>query len=353
MSVYIINIIMIGIYSLLYNLINKKNWYKNNKKLKMIFVFLVTIQLFLILALRKSSVGVDIRGYVRQFIFVRHASLDEILLLRHEIGYKLLVKLISFLTGNPQMFLAIISGISIIPIGRLIYKYSRMPFLSFALYISFNFYAFVFSGLRQAIAISIICISYDYIREQKPLKFILTVIIASLFHKSAMFFLPAYIIAKIKLNKKSLMTLLLGNMIIYIFRIEIMGFITTYVFDSFDIIESNSYTWFLFNLFIYILCLVFYKSTIERNYKSNELYLLVAIGISLMLFATVSNNAMRIANYYHIFIILLIPEVIYSIKDKKMVLLGLYILLLGNITLSFWQLYTDGYKIVPYEFFWK
>ena len=47
-----------------------------------------------------------------------------------------------------------------------------------------------FSGLRQAIAFSIVFISYDYIREQKLFKFLVTVILAALFHKSAIFLFP-------------------------------------------------------------------------------------------------------------------------------------------------------------------
>ena len=202
MSIYIINMLMIGVYSLFYKLLSNKS--KNNQRIKKLFISIAILQLFIILALRKSTVGVDISGYIRQFYYISYSTFNDILLLRHEIGYKLLVKFISFITNNEQIFLAIIGGLSIMPIGRFIYKYSKMPFLSFALYISFNFYAFIFSGLRQAIAISIICISYDYIREQKLFKFLVTVILAALFHKSAIFFIPAYAISKIKLNKKSM-----------------------------------------------------------------------------------------------------------------------------------------------------
>jgi len=98
---------------------------------------------------------------------------------------------------------------------------------------------------------------------------------------------------------------------------------------------------------------LFNKGTIERNYRSNELYMLVATGISIMLFATVATNAMRMANYYYIFSILLVPEVIYSIKDSKLALLGIYLLLIGITVLNLWFIYNDGYGIVPYQFFWQ
>lgn len=351
MSIYIINMLMIGVYSLFYKLLSNRR--RNNKTIKKLLISIVTLQLFIILALRKNTVGVDINGYIRQFHYISYSTFNDILLLRHEIGYKLLVKFISYITNNEQVFLAIIAGISIFPIGRFIYKYSKMPFISFALYISFNFYAFVFSGLRQAIAFSIVFISYDYIREQKLFKFLVTVILAALFHKSAIFFIPAYAISKIKLNKKSMSAFLLGSLLIFVFRRSIMELVTKYIFDSYNIVESRSFTWFLLSLFIYIICLLFNKGTIERNYRSNELYMLVATGISIMLFATVATNAMRMANYYYIFSILLVPEVIYSIKDSKLALLCAYLLIIGIVILSFWFLYNDGYGIVPYQYFWE
>ena len=58
-----------------------------------------------------------------------------------------------------------------------------------------------FSGLRQAIAMGITALSFNFIKEKKPVQFILLVILASLFHKSAIVFLAMYPIYNIKLDK--------------------------------------------------------------------------------------------------------------------------------------------------------
>ena len=193
--------------------------------------------------------GVDINGYIRQFHYISYSTFKYFYYLDMN-RYKLLVEFISYITNNEQVFLAIIADL--FSLGRFIYKHSKMPFLSIFLYIGFNYFTFTFSGLRQAIAISIICISYDYIREQKLFKFLVTVILAALFHKSAIFFIPAYAISKIKLNKKSMSAFLLGNLLIFVFRRSIMELVTKYIFDSYNIVESRSFTWFLLSLFIYI-----------------------------------------------------------------------------------------------------
>jgi hypothetical protein len=127
MTIYIFNFIMIGIYSAFFNLY--KLIYRNTKKAKIIFVSIVTVQLILILSLRHYSVGVDTFGYIQNFKLIFPAlNFEQFLFHRHEIGYKILIKLIYFFTDNEQFFLSIIAIISIIPISITIYRYSKMPF---------------------------------------------------------------------------------------------------------------------------------------------------------------------------------------------------------------------------------
>jgi len=260
------------------------------------------------------------------------------------------MKFIAIFTESKQIFLTIIAALSIFPVGRLIYKYSSMPFLSFTIYISFNFYAFIFSGLRQALAFSLVYISYDFIMEKKPAKFLITIILAILFHNSALFFLPAYVISNVKLSKVKLLISIISFIVIYIFRAPIMSFVTSYIFEDYDVVESTSIQWLLLSLLIYGGCLLFYKNTVEKNPQSNGLYILVGFGIYLMLFATVATNAMRIANYYYVFSILLIPEVISALKNKKLAVFVSYVLIIGLIILMLMFLINDGYNIVPYLF---
>ena len=113
------------------------------------------------------------------FHFFKRSILSSTIDHRFELGYKALNNIIGILTNNEQIFLTIVAILSIAPVGRFIYKYSKMPFLSFTIYIAFNYYAFTFSGLRQAISYAIIFISYDYIKDRKLMKFLICVVCAS------------------------------------------------------------------------------------------------------------------------------------------------------------------------------
>ena len=70
------------------------------------------------------------------------------------------------------------------------------------LFITFETYTLTFGILRQAIALSISLLAFNFLDKRKPIKFILLVLFASLFHKTAAIFLLAYPFLFIKVNKK-------------------------------------------------------------------------------------------------------------------------------------------------------
>lgn len=348
MAIYIANLLLIWVYSLLYNYLLHKGYDK--KKVRKALISLVSLQLILILSLRHYSVGVDIEGYLS---FFRWATLGLTSEHRFEIGYKLYNKLVSFFTSNEQVFLAITAIVSLAPIGRFIYKHSKMPFLSFTLYIVFNYFSFIFSGLRQGIAYAIVFISYDYIRQRKLLKFLIAVVLAGLFHKSALIFLPAYFLYKIKISKIKLIRFIIVDIVLFIFRRQIMQFFIDNFYQDFYIIETSAYTWMTFCTTILLFGSFFYKKVASNSKGSEGLYMLLFVGVSLMMFATVGTNVMRMANYYYMFVIIFIPEVFSVLKkEKSLVLIG-YALTIGLILIYFKFLNDNTHHIVPYKFFWQ
>lgn len=348
MAIYIGNLALIWFYSIIYNLISHTS--SNKKRLKYIFISIATLQLILLLSLRHSTIGIDVPGYVS---FFKRSILSSTIDHRFELGYKALNNIIGILTNNEQIFLTIVAILSIAPVGRFIYKYSKMPFLSFTIYIAFNYYAFTFSGLRQAISFAIIFISYDYIKDRKLMKFLICVVCASLFHKSALIFLPAYFIYRIKINKIVIGSLIALDLVIFIFRKSIFTFFINNFYQSFSIVESSSYTWMAFCALIVLMGSFVYKSMINISDDNSGLYMFLLIGISLMIFASVGNNVMRIADYYYMFVIIFIPEALTAVKDKKLALVVGYLVIIGLIIIYLWFLKGSPYGIVPYRFFWQ
>ena len=348
MTIYLVNLSLIWIYSIMYNSLLHTS--SNKKRLKYIFISIATLQLILLLSLRHSTIGIDVPGYVS---FFKRSILSSTIDHRFELGYKALNNIIGILTNNEQIFLTIVAILSIAPVGRFIYKYSKMPFLSFTIYIAFNYYAFTFSGLRQAISYAIIFISYDYIKDRKLMKFLICVLCASLFHKSALIFLPAYYIYRIRINKIVISSLIVVDLAVYIFRRPIFAFLINNFYQSFSIVETSSYTWMAFCALIVLLGSFVYKSMINISDDNSGLYMFLLIGISLMIFASVGNNIMRIADYYFMFVIIFIPEALIALKDKKLALVVAYLIVVGLMVIYLWFLNGSPFGIVPYKFFWQ
>lgn len=355
MVIYLFNIVSILFYAFLYSVTSSKYSIAASKyKIKKFFIIMLSIQLILILALRNYSVGVDVSSYFNFFNRTPYFNFQQFMDHRFELGYKLLNKAISIITMNEQIFLTVMAIICILPVGRFVYRHSRMPFLSLGLYIAFNFYAFTFSGLRQGIAYGIILISYDFIVKRKLTKFVICVLLASLFHTSALIFLPAYFLAYIKINKKSLTLFIIISTLIFLFRKQIFEIVILNFYPNYEMVESNAINWMMLGVIIIILGLIFYKRVVAVSPQGNTLYVFMIMAVFLMMFATVGTNAMRMVDYYYIFMILFIPEVLNAIKEKSLLVLGGYVIVISVFVLHLWfLLYSDTYQIVPYNFFWN
>jgi len=96
-----------------------------------------------------------------------------------------------------------------------------------------------------------------------------------------------------------------------------------------------------------------YKSMIKISTDNSGLYMFLLTGVSLMIFSSVGNNVMRIADYYYIFVIIFIPEALTAVKDKKLALVVGYLIVVGLIVIYLWLLKGSPFGIVPYKFFWQ
>jgi hypothetical protein len=366
MKIYIINLVLIIFLAILFSFTRKFN----SKRGKKTFILIVTIQLILMQGLRAYTVGTDTYQYLNFYNLVKITDWGIILDHRFEIGYKIFSILCSVIRLSDQAFLFANSAMMYIPLAIFIYKYSNSPFLSYYLYICLGFFGASFCTLRQSIAYSIILFSLTFIKERKLVSFLIIVFIASSFHFSALFFLPAYFLSKIRLDTKKFIMIILLSIVSLPVIEEISYFIISKLLPEYDVIINTSYNWFAMNMMIFLFLFKYYKQVtkedidiklykektvaIEQINNTSAFYVLTLVGILIMLFATTFTNAMRIVNYYYIFIIVLIPTVIKNIKNHKyrvMIYMG-FLVCISIIYMYFLSTPSD-YQYVPYMFFWE
>lgn len=120
-----------------------------------------------------------------------------------EPGYVLINKFVVLIGGSFQWVLFIASLITIIFIRQSILYYRDKLNVGLATFIfMLLYYQPSFNIVRQMMAVAITLYAYRYIYEKKPFKFAFFIVVASLFHISALIVLSFYILFYIFTNKK-------------------------------------------------------------------------------------------------------------------------------------------------------
>lgn len=141
---------------------------------------------------------------------------------RHEIGYVLLQYIVSIFSTDFQAIFVVTSVVINGLVCILFYKYAQDKILAVFLYFCFGMFYSSLNFLRQNISAILIAFAFAQIKERNLKKFVLLVVLAGLFHKSAFFMLPFYFILQIKMGKLVLglystivgLILLLSNVVI-------------------------------------------------------------------------------------------------------------------------------------------
>lgn len=289
--------------------------------------FIIFVICFIISAFRDISIGRDTHAYMQFFHKVDNYGIDKNAY--YEKGYQYFNLLISYFTSNKQAILIVSSFVVLLTIFYFCYKRSNYKFLSIYLLFSLMFYYNSMNILRQYIAISIVIVAYKFVKERKFLKYLTTIILASSFHQSALFCLIMYFIPLFKLNKKNI-TCMIGVSIAAFLGFSLIFDFISIIFPSYKayetIYEGKSLATFLEIIFYVILLItnisiIFFnrnKSNNNKNHNDNViLTYFMLIGVLVTFLSLKINLINRIAEFFLIFSIVGVPNVISSIRNKK------------------------------------
>ena len=132
------------------------------------FIFISTVILALLTGLRDKHTGPDTINYGNNFLLMRKCSTFSYAISektgRFEIGYKIWVKLIGYITDNVNVFFTITAFFIAILVAVYIYRNSKNPFFSMILYYTGGMYAFQMTGLRQAMSMAIGLLRFKFVK---------------------------------------------------------------------------------------------------------------------------------------------------------------------------------------------
>ena len=155
---------------------------KTNLKICNYLAFITLLIFWFLTAFRSESIGNDTNRYIYYFKIFSSGGIDRSR--SFELGYQYLNVLIGKLTTDPHLFLIIIASIMYIGTGVYLFKYSKNIMLSLCLFYCVFFSVYT-SMLRQGIAMVIVVYAYELLKEKKRIIAALLIILATLFHTSA------------------------------------------------------------------------------------------------------------------------------------------------------------------------
>lgn len=362
MTIYILNILSLIVWQKLYE------WKKEKQETKKVILLGIFLQFVIIEGFRGFSVGADTAKYMEYYNHIKGLDINffELIVnppLTFEPGYLLLMKLCAILRFNERLFLLLVTVIFNVLIFRFVYKKSDDFILSIWLFVCAEYFTLSFTMIRQMIAIGFILNAYLYIEKKNLKAFIVNVIVACLFHKTAICFLPIYfILNKDDFMKQEQTTKIDAIYAKYKFWIWLImtGFIILIIPILFDVfykifypnynLENSQFNFPTLAVLILVILLLSYfcekhLEIKEKSFLNFQFCVFCAFLLQVCTFKYL--YLFRVALYFYIFIIVLIPSMLKYIENAKFKrILTVGTMLIGLLQYILFSM--DIYDMIPY-----
>ncbi|MBO5408669.1 MAG: EpsG family protein [Clostridia bacterium] len=360
--VFMILIWLVAFYYLLYQ--NNKISEEGLLWRKKAFVWISGFALFVIMGFRHQLVGIDTPHYLSRYHSSAYYDWDTFLQwdiwLEKELGFTLVGKILYSLHVPYQLYLLLYGLFISVCISRFIYKWCKNPFWGFYLHTTIGLFTMSMSGIRQSIACCICWFGIDCILEKKPIRFILLVLLASTFHQSAIFFIVFYFARYVKINKLSGWIISAFSVACIFLRsifIPVLEYLLPEKYETYGLVSDKfpiNPLVVLVALLIPMFCLFFWERTKIKDEQQEQFCSLCFVGsfayAVIQVLSLSSNMIGRMNQYFYIFNVVLLGNVISEIEDRN----TRYVASLFAILLPGYMFFkSQSLGISPYYFFWQ
>ncbi len=321
-------------------------------------VWLFFIGLFCLLSLRHLSIGVDTARYAWHFKQLAKLPWKKFLAYRDgEWAFFLLCKVIATLGGNERTMLVVSALLCVLPVAVLYVTRTVSPSLTLSMYPVLPIFMMSFSGLRQAIAVSLAVPVYCAVVKKQWIRAFLWMALAFFFHRTALvllLFIPAL---RMRLRLSHLPALLVLYAAVYAARRPLFSICLRILGESDryeEMTESGGGSMLL--LFVGCLLLSFlipFETSLDD--ETRGMRNLLSIAVLIQLFSSVHPLSMRM-NYYFILFIPLFMGRVLSVEGRMAASLASALRL--SMAAFFVVFYiarimvSDSLAIYPYRPFW-
>lgn len=350
MLVYMLNLLVVTISAILADI----KFDKTKKRKLNIWIIVAMASLILVSGFR-YKVGTDYGNYID----IHYLNLqNDNIAFEGEFAIAVIMKLIVLVSKNPQMFFMITSVIINVILVMCLIKYADNFPMSMYLYITTFTYYSTMNGLRQYIAAMIMFLAFKQLMSRNFIKYLCFVILATIFHTSALIFVPIYFIVYRRIDSITNLIIIFIATIAFIFYkdfIEVLFSVLQYSrFGYYEKVFINPDGANILRLAVYILPVViaFIGREAGREIagkKYDVITNLAFIGAIFMLLAIKHKYFARVSMYFEVYYLILIPYIpmVFTERSRKIVVFGILIGYFGFSTLLLLQ---GEAWIYPYKY---
>ncbi|MFC5406785.1 EpsG family protein [Cohnella soli] len=295
-------------------------------------------RLYAVLAASTLILVSGLRNNIGDTFFYMHAyEVNDFswyaILQQKDIGFNLLQKLLKEITDDPQLLIFLMALFTNILIVAALYRYSRLFEVAVFIYITSGAYIVSMNGMRQYFAAAIVIAATKYLIKGRWKPYFAIVLLAAVFHQSALIMLPIYFLVRRRAWTVSSFVLLSMAVVI------VFGFnqFQNLLFAALKDTSYGEYQQFqeggasVIRVIFYALPLFvayFGRDKLRKLYPNIDVFVnLSIIGVVIMIISTQNWIFARMAIYFSLYQIVLISWIIKIFREKDQKLI--YVLLLG------------------------
>ena len=285
---------------------------------KITYLVICGILLAFIAGVRYET-GHDYYSYLGVYTNICNADMSQFFSYGKEPGFFLWCKLLSLFSTHFQWFYIATAVLTTALIMIYIYRESTSPTVSVFIYVTFTFYYWSLNLVRQSLAAAISIFSIQFIKKKKLVPFLLVVLLAASFHKSALIMLPVYFIAQIKFGWKPVTIFGAAAVVAYIFAPNIVAFVGKYLYNGAYSIGSYyaqgaSILYGILPVFVFAAAWCFKKKYVGTDATNSVDLNLLFYASVISLFITRVFIVERFAFYMFLPAIVIIPNMLATLK---------------------------------------
>jgi hypothetical protein len=327
--------------------------------IKGFFIFVAFAVMVLLPGLRSSSVGTDTQSYT-MFFGLERLQFSDMLdwnALTEEPGYFFITAIASVISDHYWSLLMTIAVVAVFCHMLSIYKFSLNPAISLFVFITLGYYTFFFNGARQGIACAIYTLSFGALINGKFWKYVFWVLIACLFHRTAIIAIPLYFIFRVRFSLK-LLFLMVSIAIVSVLYYDVvlaLGILISVKYAIYEKIQGSGGAQ-LLTLFSVALCLffLFFRSLVSPDDRVSydiffNMFILGSLIFIIVMFSGGYLELTRLALYFQIAAIFLWPIIFRNIGSSFFKVLLSAGFVVGHLV-YFYIFLGKMAELVPYQF---